>query len=70
MRNIMDSVPVFVSADMRGITTLGYNTRVRPYCSVGIKLLTTVGLIIVLALSTIETRVALSTDSDPLALLD
>lgn len=61
---------MFMSPDVRRISSLAHDSRVRPHCTVSIELMHTVGFIVVLALLALQTRVALRANSDSLPRLD
>lgn len=61
---------MLVCADVRRVTSLRHDSRLRPDSTVGIQLLTAVRLVIRLALLAIQARVALSSYTDSLSDLD
>lgn len=61
---------MLVRPDVRGVTALRYNARVRPNGAVCVKLVLAVRLVVVLALFAFEASVTLSTDTNALSFLD
>src|SRR4051812_44777115 len=61
---------MLVCPNMASITTLANNSRVRPHSTIGIQLMLAISLVIILALSALQTRVGLGADTDTLAFFD
>lgn len=56
--------------DVGGVATLGNNTRIGPDGTICVELVLAVCLVIIFALSALEAGIALSTDTNTLALFD
>lgn len=61
------TIPVLVCSHMAGVATLGDDACVGPFGAVRVQLFLAVGFVVVFALSAVEARITLSSDTNALA---